>query len=147
MKRLALKEYQKTLVRKIVTCSLNTVSYKSLERSQLIDLIVSEIVEKDDKMLWLEDLDEFLKKCDKSSVRTQHKYYLKDYYESCHSLITLLGYDKFLDRFVAEVRKAKNVYSNDLRYTVNSITSYYRKKRASSARKREKRVNDRLIKP
>lgn len=140
MKQLALKEYQKRLVKKIVTCSLNTVSYKSLERSQLIDLIVSEIVELDDKMLWREDLKEFLDKCNKSSVRTQHKYYTKDYYETCRKSVILFGYAKYLDELIAMVRKSKNSYIADLKYTERSITAYYRKKRAISEKKRAKRL-------
>lgn len=129
------EEYCKKVLRKIVTQALNTVSYRTVERTLLINLIVSEIFAEDDKLLWLKDLQEFLEKCNKTSVRTIHKYYLKDQYEASRDSYIAKKYQKWLDILIAQVRKTKDIYKSDLLFN-NKFTSV----KKHFAKKRKKRL-------
>lgn len=73
IERYNLEQEKKLRIRKILANLLNSVSYRSKDRDSLIVLIAADIMLKDTKRLWLDDLQEFLEKNSKACLKSYGK--------------------------------------------------------------------------
>lgn len=128
IERYNLEQEKKLRIRKILTNLLNSVSYKSKERDSLITVTAADIMLKDDKKLWLADLEEFLEKNSRVCTKTYGKYYYKDLYESMYNPIYLSDYKADLDLFAETVRKFKDTSKSTL-VIRKTIKEYFLKKK------------------
>lgn len=134
IEKFQLDQEKKLRIKKILTNLLNTVSYRSKERSILIDVTVADIFSRDTKQLWLSDLDEFLEKNTRTCLKTYSKYYYKDIYERLYNEFYLSEYEKDLDLFAIKVRKFK-LESKSLLSTKKPIKVYFKEKRNKKSKK------------
>lgn len=130
IERYSLEQEKKLRIRKILTNFLNSVSYRSKDRDSLISLITSEIMLKDSKRLWLDNLQEFLEKNSKVCLKSYGKYYYKDLYEKMYNPIYLSDYKDDLDLLAETVRRFKDVTKSSL-VTRKGVKAYFLKKRAT----------------
>lgn len=129
IERYNLEQEKKQRIRKILTNLLNSVSYKSKERDSLITVTSADIMLKDDKKLWLSDLEEFLEKNSKVCTKTYGKYYCKDLYEKMYNPIYLSDYKADLDLFAETVRKFKDTSKSTLVIRKTIKEHFLKKKR------------------
>lgn len=129
IERYNLKQGKKLRIRKILTNLLNSVSYQSKDRDSLIGLIVADIMLKDSKRLWMDDLQEFLEKNSRACLKSYGKYYYKDLYEKMYNPIYLSDYKDDLDLFAETVRGFKDRMKSTL-VTRKGIKAFFLKKRA-----------------
>lgn len=129
IERYNLEKEKKLRIRKILTNLLNSVSYRSKDRDSLIGLIAADIMLKDSKRLWLDDLQEFLEKNSRVCLKSYSKYYYKDLYETMYNPIYLSGYKADLDLFAETVRRFKDITKSTL-VTRKGIKEHFLKKRA-----------------
>lgn len=132
IERYNLEQEKKLRVRKILANLLNSVSYQSKDRDSLIGLIAADIMLKDDKRLWVDDLKEFLEKNSRACLKSYGKYYYKDAYETMYNPIYLSDYKADLDLFVETVRRFKDVTKSTL-VTRKGIKAHFLKKRAKKS--------------
>lgn len=129
IERYNLEQEKKLRIKKILTNLLNSVSYRSKDRDSLTSLITADIMLKDSKRLWLDDLQEFLEKNSKTCLKSYGKYYYKDMYETMYNPIYLSDYKADLDLFAETVRRFKDGTKSTL-VTRKGIKAYFLKKRA-----------------
>lgn len=129
IERYNLEREKKLRIRKILTNLLNSVSYRSNDRDALISLIAADIMLKDSKRLWLDDLQGFLEKNSRVCLKSYSKYYYKDMYETMYNPIYLSDYKADLDLFAETVRRFKDITKSTL-VTRKGIKAYFLKKRA-----------------
>lgn len=132
IERYNLEQEKKLRVRKILTNLLNSVSYRSKDRDSLIGLIAADIMLKDNKRLWLDDLKEFLEKNSRVCLKSYGKYYYKDIYEKMYNPIYLSDYKVDLDLFAETIRRFKDVTKSTL-VTRKGIKAYFLKKRSKKS--------------
>lgn len=128
IERYNLEKEKKLRIRKILTNLLNSVSYWSKGRDSLIVLITADIMLKDDKRLWMDDLQEFLENNSKACLRSYSKYYYKDMYETMYNPMYLSDYKADLDLFAETVRRFKDSTKSTL-VTRKGIKAYFLKKK------------------
>lgn len=129
IERYNLEQEKKLRIRKILTNLLNSVSYRGKDRDSLISLITADIMLKDGKRLWLDDLREFLEKNSRVCLKSYAKYYCKDLYEKMYNPIYLSDYKADLDLLVETVRGFKDNSKSTL-VTRKGIKAHFLKKRA-----------------
>lgn len=123
-----LEKEKKLRIKKILANLLNSVSYKSKDKNSLISLVAADIMLKDDKKLWLDDLQEFLEKNSKVCLKSYCKYYAKDSYEKMYNSIYLSDYKADLDLFAKTVREFKDEMKSTL-VVRKTIKEYFLKKK------------------
>lgn len=130
IERYSLEKEKKLRIKKILINLLNSVSYKSKDKNSLISLVAADIMLKDDKKLWLNDLQEFLEKNSKACLKSYCKYYAKDSYEKMYNSIYLSDYKADLDLFAKTVREFKDRMKSTL-VVRKTIKEYFLKKRSN----------------
>lgn len=133
IERYNLEQEKKLRIRKILTNLLNSVSYRSKDRDSLISLITADIMLKDSKRLWMDDLKEFLEKNSRACLKSYGKYYYKDLYEKMYNPIYLSSYKADLDLFAETVRRFKEVTKSTL-VTRKGIKAHFLKKKSKKVR-------------
>lgn len=132
IERYNLEQEKKLRIRKILTNLLNSVSYRGKDRDSLISLITADIMLKDSKRLWLDDLREFLEKNSRVCLKSYAKYYCKDLYEKMYNPVYLSDYKADLDLLAETVRGFKDNSKSTL-VTRKGIKAYFLKKRAKKS--------------
>lgn len=124
---------RRSLIYRIVKNSLDTVSYKSQKRTDLIRLVTADIFLKDDKKLWKEEVEKFVMSNKNNAIKTYSKYYTTDRFEAVYNDSYLFEHKELLVELVYLVRGLKNQFKERIELQGN-IRSYFKDKRLKKSR-------------
>ena len=127
------KEYfdyiRRSLIYRIVKNSLDTVSYKSQKRTELIRLVTADIFVKDEKKLWKEEVENFVLANKNNSIKTYSKYYTTDKFEEVYIDSYLFEHKSLLLELIFLVRGLKSQFKEKIE-SRGKIKEYFRSKRS-----------------